>query len=155
MNPPLDPPDEQTSLLYSPRTWLSVAMVMLLAIGVGLAIWANRILEDGRRYGELSERYFRWSMALRSDVSNDPVKQGYVRELVGYYEQLGRSYAAARLRPWDELDPANDFPDRPASLPGRIDPTTGIPPEVVEALRNQNGPVSGTDPTTGNPVSGR
>ena len=154
MNPPHDPTDDQTSLVYSPRTWLFVGLVVVIATGVGLAIWANRILEDGRRYGELAERYFRWSIALRSDTSKDPVRQGYVRELVGYYEHLGRSYAAARLRPWAELDPANDLPDRPVSLAGRIDPDTGMPPEVVEDLRNQNGPVSGTDPTTGNPLSG-
>ena len=140
MDPSLDPTDDQTSLLDSPRAWSILALVVSLAGGSTLAIQAGRIIQNVQRNGELSARYFDWSYALQRDPTEDPVKKPYVRELAGYYRHLGQVYKA-KQQPWAKLAAINDPPDRPASLPGRIDPVTGTPPEVVEALRNLNGPI--------------
>ncbi len=131
--------DARQGIFRSPRFWLILLLIPLAIVGINLTLRANRIYQQGREYGLLATQYGEWAEALRRYEPPDPAKREYVRMLSGYYRRLGHYHAAAQWRPWLEVIPYVEPPDRPTNLPGTFDPTTGTPSEVKEAIDNLAG----------------
>ena len=142
------PGDDRPGWWRSSALWATVLFVGLTAGGVAAWTATNRIIQAGQRSRALAERYAAWSGALIQFTPTDPARKRYVGQLAIYYDVLARKYRKASFQPWFEVGPDLVAPERPEELAGSIDPATGIPPEVAEALGSPNASVGG-DPITG------
>lgn len=144
--PAPDPIETRPNRFDSFRPWLMLGLILLTIGAIAGAIAAHRFYETGRRFGALSQQYQVWADALWRYEPTEPDHKDYVRHLSVYYRQVSRNYAAAQWQPWLEVGPFIEPPERPATLPGKPDPRTGVPPEVGEAIANLQGSVAANDP---------